>query len=184
MTTAVKENCSWSPWYDIDNQEAKDALPMTPGVYQVRTDFEIGRLKGSSRIVSIGSAAPSLRQGLREQRFHKTARWKYLDRAEKWLLHGGHTLEFRYLTTDDEKEARFLEDEYLLEYECEHWELPPGNERSPLPKIRKELEQKRVGKLAEGFIRDLLEQNWSPDEIARLLGTAKENIPDQSSLGI
>jgi hypothetical protein len=88
------------------------------------------------------------------------------------------------LTTDDEKEARFLEDEYLLEYECEHWELPPGNERSPLPKIRKELEQKRVGKLAEGFIRDLLEQNWSPDEIARLLGTAKENIPDQSSLGI
>ena len=184
IATAAKEDRSWSPWYDIDNEKAKDALPTTPGIYEVRTDFEIGRLRVSSRIVSIGSGAPSLRQRLREQRFHKTARWGNLDRAEKWLLHGGHALEFRYLTTDDEKEARYLEDKHLLQYECEHWELPPGNERSPLSKIKKEFEKKRVGRLAQEFIRDLLKQDWSTDEVARLLGTAKENITDHNSFGV
>jgi hypothetical protein len=175
ITTSAKDR-PWSYWYDIDNDKAKDALPKTPGVYEVKTDYEIGRLRGSSKIVSIGSGAPSLWQRLREQRFHKTARWRYLDRAAKWLLRWDHTLKFRYLTTDDEKEARYLEDKLLLQYECEHWELPPGNERSPLPKIKEEIEQKRVGRLAQEFLRDLLKQGWSPDEVARILGTAKVNI--------
>jgi hypothetical protein len=175
MATSADGN-SWSPWYDIDDETAKDALPTTPGVYQVRTDFEIGRLRGSSRIVSIGSGAPSLRQRLREQRFHRTARWRHLNRAEKWLLHGGHALEFRYLKNDDEEGVRYLEDKHLLEYEYKHWELPPGNERSPLSKIRNEIEQKRVGRLAQEFLRDLRKECWSPDEVARLLGTAKDNV--------
>ena len=183
-TILAKEKGPWSPWYDIDDEKAKDDLPTTSGVYQVRTDFEIGRLRGSSRIVSIGSGAPSLRQRLREQRFHATARSRYLNRAEKWLLHAGHRLQFRYLETDDKEEARYVEDKNLLQYECEHWELPPGNERSPLANIKKEFEQKCVGKLAQEFLRDLLKQGWSPDEVAGLLGTATENITNQPSFGV
>jgi hypothetical protein len=96
----------------------------------------------------------------------------------------GHILEFRYLRTDDEKEARYLEDKHLLQYECEHWELPPGNEHSPLSEIKKDFEQKRVGRLAQEFLRDLLKQGWSPNEVARLLGTATKNVTNQLSSGV
>jgi len=176
IATSAEENRSWSFWYHIDDEQAKDALPHRPGVYEIQTDFEIGRLRGSSRVVTIGSAGPNLWQRLRQQRFHKTARCRYLNRAEKWLIHAGHSLEFRYLPTDTVEEARRLEAVRLIEYEYEHWELPPGNEDLPLSKITKGIEKKHGGRSAQELLRDLLKQRRSPDEVAHLLGTTKEII--------
>ena len=115
MVTSAKESLSWSSWHRFDDESAKAAVPHRPGVYEVQTDFEFGRLKGNSRLVTIGSAVPSLKTRLCRQRFRDTAR--YLNRAEKWLIHGGHILEFRYLPTITRNEARRLEAERLIEYE-------------------------------------------------------------------
>jgi len=174
MVTSAKENRSWSPWYRFDDESAKAAVPHRPGAYEVRTDFEFGRLKGSSRLVTIGSAKPSLRTRLCKQRFRNTVR--YLNRAEKWLVYEGHILEFRYLPTATAEEARRLEAERLIEYECQHGELPPGNEVLPLSIIITEIEEKHGGRPAEETLRDLLRQHQSPDEVAYLLGTTKEII--------
>jgi len=174
MVTSAKESHFWSPWYRFDDESAKAAVPHRPGVYEVRTDFEFGRLKGSSRLVTIGSAVPSLRTRLCRRRFRNTAR--YLNRAEKWLVQEGHILEFRYFPTTTAKEARRLEAERLIEYEYQHGELPPGNEALPLAIIIKEIEQKHGGRPAEETLRDLLRQHQSPDEVAPLLGTTKEII--------
>lgn len=173
---AAIEEGSWSPWYDIDDEKAKDALPHTPGVYEVRSDFEVNRLRGSSNVVTIGSAGPNLWQRLRQQRFHKTARGRYLNRAEKWLLHAGHHLQFRYLPTDTMEQARHLEAVELIRYEYEHWELPPGNENLPLSKVISRIQTSHNERSAKEMIKDLLRQHLSPDEIATLLSIPKEII--------
>jgi hypothetical protein len=100
-----------------------------------------------------------------------------LNRAEKWLIHEGHILEFHYLPTTTGNEARRLEAERLIEYEHEHGELPPGNEDLPLSIITKEIEQKHGGRPAKEILRDLLlRENRPADEVSRLLGTTKEVI--------
>jgi hypothetical protein len=119
----------WSEWYPIDLQSVTALVPDKPGVYEVRADFEFGRLKGHSRIVTIGSANRSLRQRLIRQRFANTER--FMNRAEKLLYRAGHTLEFRYATTAGGQVARQMEAKRLEEYEKEHWELPPGNGQLP-----------------------------------------------------
>jgi hypothetical protein len=174
MAGSAEGSRSWSPWYRFDDEQAKAAVPHRPGVYEVRTDFEFGRLKGSSRVVTIGSAVPSLRTRLCKQRFHNPAR--YLNRAEKWLVQEGHTLEFRYFAAITGEEARRFEAVRLIEYEYEHGELPPGNEDLPLSKITMDIERKHGGRPAKEILRDLLMQRRSPDEVAHLLGTTEEII--------
>jgi hypothetical protein len=174
MIASTPESHSWSPWYRFDDELAKTAVPNKPGVCEVRTDFEFGRLKGSSSLVTIGSAVPSLKTRLYKQRFRNMAR--YLNRAEKWLVQQVHTLEFRYYPTTTAEEARRLEAERLIEYEYELGELPPGNEVLPLSVIKKEIEQKYGGKPAKETLRDLLRQNRMLDEVSRLLGTTQEII--------
>ena len=174
MVTSAKENSSWSPWCRPDDHLAKAAVPHGPGVYEIRTDFEFGRLKGSSRLVTIGSAKDSLWKRLCEQRFGNPVR--YLNRAEKWLVYEDHILEFRYFPVTTEKEARRLEAERLFAYEYEHGELPPGNEVLPRSIIIKQIEQKGDGKSAEKTIRDLLRRHQSPKKVASVLGTTKEII--------
>jgi len=167
MANEALRSYSWSAWHRFDAEVARATVPDEPGVYEVRTDFEFGRLKGNSPLVTIGSAVLSLRKRLCEQRFRNALR--YLNRAEKWLVQASHTLEFRYATTASGKEARYLEALRLMEYENEHWELPPGNEALPLSVIRKQIEQKH-GRLTERTLRDLLEHDQSPDKVARTLG--------------
>ena len=124
----------WSDWYPLDLQSLTVAVPDSPGIYEVRTDFEFGRLRGSSQMVWIGSAKRSLKQRLLRQRVSDPDR--YLSRTEKWLRQAGHTLEFRYATAADGTTARRLEAEELRDYEEEHWELPPGN--ADLPRMPRE----------------------------------------------
>jgi len=174
MVTSAKEKSSWSPWYRSDDHLAKAAVPHSPGVYEIRTDFEFGRLKGSSSLVTIGSAKDSLSKRLYEQRFGNPVR--YLNRAEKWLVYEDHILEFRYFPVTTDKEARCLEAERLFEYECEHGELPPGNEVLPRSIIIKQIEEKGGGKSAEKTIKDLLRQQLTPKQVASILGTTKEII--------
>lgn len=126
------EKLDYSEWYPLSSEAYSRLVPDSPGVYQVRTDFEFGRLRGDSEIVSIGSAAQSLRSRLIGQRVGDPQR--YMSRAEKLLRNAGHILEFRFVTTSDSITARNLEAELLAAYESEHWELPPSNGVLPRPK--------------------------------------------------
>jgi len=174
MVTLAKKDSSWSPWYQTDDDAAKAVLPHKPGVYEIRSDFEFGRVKGRSSLVSIGSAKDSLYKRLCEQRFGDWVR--YMNRAEKWLVHEGHILEFHYLPVDTEKEARLLEAERLFAYECEHGELPPGNEVLPQSIIKQQIEERYGGRSAEKVIRELLREHQSLEQVASALGTTKEVV--------
>jgi hypothetical protein len=123
---------NWSDWYTLDSKSMGLPVPDLPGVYEVQTDFAFGRLNGYSSVVYIGSAVPSLKTRLIDQRIGNPER--FLSRAEKLLYKAGHALQFRYTKTADGIIARNLESLMLIDYEREHWELPPGN--SMLPKAR------------------------------------------------
>jgi len=165
MNNQALNRDKWSSWHRI-NPDA--AVPDETGVYEIRTDFEFARLRGSSPLVTIGSAVPSLRKRLCEQRCRSAVR--YQNRAEKWIVQAGHTLEFRYTTTGSGAAARYLEALRLMEYENEHWELPPGNEALPITAIRRHIEQ-RHGRFTERTLRDLLaEHHGTADKVAGVLG--------------
>ena len=165
MNNQTLNTDKWSPWHYLN---ADAAVPDEPGVYEIRTNFEFSRLRGSSSLVTIGSATASLRKRLCEQRFNNAVR--YQNRAEKWLTQAGYTLEFRF-TTVSGVEARYLEALRLMEYENKHWELPPGNEALPTTAIRRYIEQ-RHGRFTEKTLRDLLEHHGSPDKVASVLGVS------------
>ena len=124
---------AWSDWYPLDSQSANIPIPNSPGVYEIRTDFRLNRLRGQSPIVCIGSSVPSLRNRIINQRIGNPDR--YLSRAEKFLRQAGHALQFRYGRTVDGNTARNLEAQMLQAYEEEHWELPPGNAELPRLKV-------------------------------------------------
>ena len=117
----------WSEWYDFNSPPI--VVPDCPGVYEIQTDFEFGRLRGKSTVVYIGSAAKSLRKRLIDQRCGEPSR--YLSGAEKLLCESGHSLEFCYAASSDATVARQIEAQELMRYEEEHWELPPGNSKKP-----------------------------------------------------
>lgn len=164
MNNQALNRDKWSPWHYLN---VDTAVPDEPGVYEIRTNLEFSRLRGSSSLVTIGSATVSLRKRLCEQRFNNAVR--YQNRAEKWLTRAGYTLEFRFTTTGNSTEARFQEALRLMEYENEHWELPPGNEVLPVTAIRRYIEQ-RHGRFTEKTLRELLEHHGSPDKVAGVLG--------------
>ena len=136
MSITDVENLKWSSWYPGDPIVVKTSVPDLPGVYEIRTDFSIARLKGESHIVSIGRATPSLKTRL-HNRFKNPVR--YLDRAEKWLVRAKHKLEFRFYPTDSNDEAKYLECLLHWVYEHEHWELPPGNERLEKTQLKNQI---------------------------------------------
>ena len=149
-------NHQWSPWYRLDDEVAKTNVPDKPGIYEIGANFEFGRLNGKSRIISIGRAAPSLRTRLCKERFSDMAR--YLNRPEKWLVNAGHTLEFHYIITSSGEEALWLEALRHWEYENQHWELPPGNDRLEKAAIMKRIERKYAA-FNDKILQDLLEQH-------------------------
>jgi len=124
----------WSGWYPLTAKCPAGDVPDMPGAYEIRTDYEFGRLRGTSRIVWIGSAGrgkrPSLRERIVGQRIGDPGR--YLSRTEKLLRQAGHDLEFRFATAIDGKTAREMEGQRLMDYEKKHWELPPGNGVLPI----------------------------------------------------
>ena len=163
------ENSKWSSWYSLDARVETTNVPDKPGIYEVKTDIIFGRLKGESSVVTIGSSGTSLRKRLCEQRIRNSVR--YLNRAEKWLVQAKHSLEFRYVTTANREEARYLEVLRLLEYENEHWELPPGNDRLELSPLKKQIEQV-CGVSVEQMVQDLLQGKRLSDQAADMLNVS------------
>lgn len=119
----------WSEWYLLSQQSLPN-IPDAPGIYEIRTDYEFGRLNGVSQTVYIGSAArnsqPSLMRRLGGR--IKDPR-KNLSRTEKFLIRAGHTLEFRFATAKDGETARQMEIQLLMDYFEKHWEPPAGVSR-------------------------------------------------------
>ena len=98
-------NIQWSDWFSL-SEENMSLIPEKQGIYEIRTDFEINRLRGKSRIVSIGRAVPNLRSRL-SGRIYNPAR--YLDRCAKWLVCNDHRLEFHYHVAANGEDAKWLE---------------------------------------------------------------------------
>ena len=119
----------WSEWHPLTKKCQAADVPDMPGIYEIRTDYEFGRLRGTSKVVYVGTAAsgsrPSLRSRLVDQRIGNPDR--FLSRTERLLRESGHDLEFHFATAIDGKTAKEMESRRLSEYEEEHWELPPGN---------------------------------------------------------
>ena len=123
----VVDKLNWSEWRPLLPQVVSEFVPDLPGIYEIKTDREFGRLNGSSRIVYIGSAArntPSLRKRL-------LGRISNGSLAEKRLWEHERNLEFRFATMSDGQTAERMEAERQIDYERQHWELPPGNGAFP-----------------------------------------------------
>ena len=121
------DELSWSEWYRLTPPVVDELVPDFPGIYEIGTDREFGRLKGTSKIVYIGSAArntPSLRRRL-------LGRISNGSLAEKRLWQHRCNLQFRFATVSDGETAERMEAERLIDYERQHWELPPGNGAFP-----------------------------------------------------
>ena len=121
------DELSWSEWYRLTPLVVDELVPDLPGIYEIRTDREFGRLKGTSKIVYIGSAArktPSLRRRL-------LGRIPNASLAEKRLWQHECNLQFRFATVSDGETAERIEAERLIDYERQHWEFPPGNGAFP-----------------------------------------------------
>lgn len=158
-------NIQWSDWFSL-NEEAVSLVPKKQGIYEIRTDYEINRLRGKSRIVSIGRAVPNLKSRL-SGRIYDPAR--YMNRCEKWLICNNHKLEFHYQVAADSDEAKWLEATRHWEYENEHWELPPGNDRLEKAPITKKL-RSVLGEVDGSRLKNLLAKHRTVEGMARYLG--------------
>lgn len=162
MTNESNEKYRWSDWYRFNDEKILATLPNEPGVYEVRTDFEIGRLRGSSSLITIGRAK-QLKERRDKQKVGDTTR--YLNRAEKWLHRANHTLEFRYCVCSSFEETKYMEAIRQLEYESQHWELPPGNDRLELAPVKKRIKES-LGISVEQMVGDLLQGKRDIESLA------------------
>ena len=158
-------NIQWSDWLPA-NAETVSSVPGKSGIYEIRTDYEINRLRGKSRIVSIGRAAPNLKSRLSQKICGPASN---MDRCDKWLLYNGHTLELHYHVATSSEDAKWLEALRHWEYENEHWELPPGNDRLEKTPITKKL-RSVVGEVNRSKIKNLLADHRTVEGVASYLG--------------
>ena len=164
MTNDVNDKYNWSDWYGINDKKVLVDLPDEPGIYEVRTDFEIKRLQGSSSIVTIGRA-----KKLKERRTQKVDDpIRYLNRAEKWILQANHVLEFHYFICRNFEEAKYQEVVRQLEYESQHWELPPGNDQLTMAPINNKVRD-AFGISIEKLTEDLLQGRLEASQVAEKL---------------
>jgi hypothetical protein len=157
-------NIQWSEWCSLDEKYVLE-VDAKAGIYEIGTDFDIKRLRGESRVVSIGRAIPSLKTRLLG-RIYNPAR--YMNRCEKWLIRGNHKLEFRYHVTTNDEEAKWLEAMSHWEYENKHWELPPGNDRLEKTPIMEKLKSV-AGEVDGRKLENLLAKYRTVEEVANHL---------------
>jgi len=120
------EKFDWSEWYPLSQQSLTN-IPDVPGIYEIRSDYEFGRLNGISRVVYIGSAARGGKPSLKKRLGGRiTNPERNLSGAEKLLVRAGNGLEFRFAKTKDGETARQMEIHRLTDYVEKHWETPPG----------------------------------------------------------
>ena len=158
-------NIQWSDWFSLDEKNVS-LVPKKQGVYEIRTDYEIKRLRGKSRIVSIGRAVPNLNSRL-SGRIDNSVRC--MNRCEKWLICNNHKLEFHYQVAADSEDAKWLEAMRHWEYENKHWELPPGNDRLEKTPITKKLKSV-VGEVDGSKLKNLFAEHRTVEGVASYLG--------------
>jgi len=157
-------NIQWSDWFSL-SEETVSLVPEKQGIYEIKTDHEINRLRGKSRIVSIGRAVPNLKSRLSGRIYNPV---RYMNRCEKWLVHNNHKLEFHYHVAVNSENAKWLEALRHWEYENKHWELPPGNDRLEKTPIMKKLKDV-LGKVDGSRLKNLLEKHGTVEGVARYL---------------
>jgi len=92
-----------------------------------------------------------------------------MNRCEKWLICNGHKLEFRYQVAANGEEAKWLEAISHWEYENEHWELPPGNDRLEKVPIMKKLKTV-IGEVDRSRLMNLFATHRTIEGVAGYLG--------------
>jgi hypothetical protein len=166
MDNEFFEGYKWSKWYRLGDEAAKEDIPEKPGIYEIRADFEFGRLKGKSQIIYVGRATKqSLQNRLAKGKLKNLV--KNLDRPDKWLYDAKQTILFRYIDTDTKDEAKYLEALCQWKYENEHWELPPGNDRLEKDAIFKIIKQK-YSDFNKTDLENPAKQNQTINEIAKI----------------
>ena len=116
----------WSNWYPLDGDSIRGFCPQTAGVYKIRQkEGDFGRLNGSSDTLYIGkSDADLMTELLRLIRIgpgDHSASYRILP----VILKLGRHLEFSFVKVSPPTGE--TEDQLLLEYEKEHFEVPPLN---------------------------------------------------------
>jgi len=161
-------NAQWTGWLPL-NEENVSLVPEKQGIYEIRTDYEIKRLRGESRIVSIGRAVPNLKTRLSSRIYNP---YRFMNRCEKWLIRGNHKLEFHYIVTGDSEDAKWLEALEHWKYENKHWELPPGNDRLEKAPIFKKIEGV-IGKVDREQFKKLFTKYPTAEGVASYLGVPR-----------
>ena len=124
--SAEMNEFDWSEWYPLSQQFLAN-VPDTPGIYEIRTDYQFGRLNDLSQLVYVGSAARGVKPSLRRRLGARVDDPEgNLSPAEKMLVGAGHVLEFRFTKAENGETARQMEIQKLSDYVREHWEAPPG----------------------------------------------------------
>ena len=93
---------------------------------------------------------------------------RYLDRTEKWLVHAKIILYFRYMVISTRDEAQYQECIRHWEYENEHWEKPPGNDKLEKAPLKKKIQLEygiEIEKLAQGIAKG----DYSATEVVKTL---------------
>ena len=127
----------WSPWNPLkkltteENMEGN--IPIDRGVYIIKTETSVGRVRGKSDIIYIG-------QGRLKDRLYAILGYFYGKSNERSWPHTAKKEIFRLLSEEKKnllvsyhitKACKKLEKELLHEYEKDHIELPPLNKTLP-----------------------------------------------------
>ena len=155
----------WSGWLPF-TQESCGRIPEKKGIYEVRADFKIKRLNGDSEILAIGRATRSNLRARISAEICNPAR--FMNRCKKWLVRNNHKLGFRWYVAADAKEAELREALRHWEYENEHWEIPPGNDRLEKAPIMKEL-AKKMNVVDANNLNNLLVKYHTVEKVAEYL---------------
>lgn len=128
----------WSPWYPLQKLTAEENIEENisndSGVYIIKEENSVGRVKGKSDIIYIG-------QGKLKDRLYGILGYFYGKSNEKIWPHTAKKEIFRLLSEEKKnlfvsycitKNPKKLEKELLHKYEKYHIELPPLNKALPL----------------------------------------------------
>jgi hypothetical protein len=112
---------------------ARLAMEPLPAVYAILHEQQVNRLRGSSRMLYVGSTGElggaSDRCRLRIYRYPNGGHARQLRRRLELLTNAGTALTFVWRHVDSKRIAMQQEAEILADYMAAHWELPPFNAR-------------------------------------------------------
>lgn len=130
MNSGDLSKAGFSNWLPFNRHAKRDLLPCVPkayGVYAIRYDTPILRMRGSSDIVYIGSAAN--RAGLRARlsQYFSPGPSQSTNKRILALVAESSSYQVSWLQADTVSKAIGLEQELLDRYCQDHGELPPQN---------------------------------------------------------